>query len=119
VWLRPDPPDWPIWGAYNVHTLDIGSGGTGFGSGRIPHVFAEAQCLQGRECSWSPTSGTCFPCSGACGQLSVYKSPLWAPAEAHFLLVTVAGPGAPSLGLDSGVAAYSFMAGSTWNCMTC
>ena len=74
---------WPIWGVYNVHTLGFGSGRTWAGSGRIPHVSAGAQCLQGRECSSSPTSGTCFPCSGACGPLNVYKSPFMGPCGAH------------------------------------
>ena len=77
----------------------------------------ETQCLRGRECSSSPTSGTCFPCSGACGPLTVYKSPLWA-LGGPFLLVA-AGLAAPSLCWYSGVAAYSFMAGSAWTCMTC
>ena len=42
----------------NVHTLGFGSGRTWVGSGRIPHVSAGGQCLQGLECSSSPTSGT-------------------------------------------------------------
>ena len=37
------------------------SGRIGVGSGRIPHVSGGAQCLQGLECSSSPTSGTAFP----------------------------------------------------------
>ena len=114
--LRPDPWNWPIWGVYKVHTLGFGSGRTGAGSGRIPHVSGGAQCLQGRECSSSPTSGTCFPCSGACEPLTVYKSPLWAPAGPIFVVAAVLA--APCLGLDSGVGVYSFMAGSAWNCMT-
>ncbi len=49
-----------------------------------------------------------------CVQISFY-GPLRGP-------IFVAGRcalAAPSLGLDSGVAAYPFMAGSAWNCMTC
>ena len=42
----------------NVHTLGLGLGRTGVGSGRIPRVSAGAQCLQGLECSSSPTLGT-------------------------------------------------------------
>jgi hypothetical protein len=76
-----------------------------------------AQCLRARECRSSPTSGTYFPCSGACEPLNVYKSPLMGPCGGPFLLVA-AGLAATSLGLDSGVAVYSFMAGSAWNCMT-
>jgi hypothetical protein len=71
-------------GVYIVQILGLGLGRTGAGLGRIPHVSRSSQRLQGLECSSSPTSGTCFPCSGACGPLSVYKSPLWAPAGAHF-----------------------------------
>jgi hypothetical protein len=40
------------------------------------------------------------------------------PCGGPFLLVAT-GLAAPSLGLDSGVAVYSFMAGSAGNCMTC
>jgi hypothetical protein len=40
------------------------------------------------------------------------------PCGGPFLLV-VSGLAAPSLGLDSSVAAYSFMAGGAWSCMTC
>ena len=40
------------------------------------------------------------------------------PCGGPFLLVA-AGLAAPSLGLGSGVAAYSFMAGGAWKCMTC
>lgn len=43
-----------------VHTLGLGSGGTALGLLRIPHVFGGSQCLQGRECSSSPTSGKTF-----------------------------------------------------------
>jgi hypothetical protein len=39
------------------------------------------------------------------------------PCGGPFLLVA-AGLAAPCRDLDSGVAAYSFMAGSAWNCMT-
>ncbi len=76
------------------------------------------QCLRGSECSSSPTSGTCFPCSGACGPLNVYKSPFMGPCRGPFLLVA-AGLAAPSLGWDSGVGVYFFMAGGAWTCMTC
>src|SRR6478735_2201968 len=42
---------------------------------------------------------------------------LWAPAGAHFCCWLLLSGGS-SLGLDSGVAAHSCMAGSAWNCMT-
>ena len=60
-------------GVDNVNTLGVGLALAGVGSGRIPHVSVRAQCLRGLECSSSPTSGTCFPCSGACEPLSVHK----------------------------------------------
>lgn len=41
-----------------VHSLGFGSGITVLGLLRIPHVFGSSQCLQGPECSSSPTSGT-------------------------------------------------------------
>jgi hypothetical protein len=50
-----------IGGVDRVHTFAFGLGRTSVGSGRIPHVSAGAQCLQGLECSSSPTSGTVFP----------------------------------------------------------
>jgi NAD/NADP transhydrogenase alpha subunit len=36
----------------------FGLGHTSIGSGGIPHVSGTSQCLQGLECSSSPTSGT-------------------------------------------------------------
>jgi len=56
-----NPWSWPFWGVYKVHTLAFGLGRTAAGSGRIPYVSAGVQCLQGLECSSSPTSGTAFP----------------------------------------------------------
>jgi hypothetical protein len=50
-------------GVDSVHKFGFGLGRTLVGSGRIPHVSAGGQCLQGLECSSSPTSGTCFPSS--------------------------------------------------------
>jgi hypothetical protein len=46
---------------HNVHTFAVGLGRIGDGLGRIGYVSGEAQCLQGLECSSSPTSGTVFP----------------------------------------------------------
>jgi hypothetical protein len=48
-------------GVDSVHTLGHGLGRTGAGLARIPYVWAGVQCLQGLECSSSPTSGTVFP----------------------------------------------------------
>jgi hypothetical protein len=45
-------------GVHTVHTLGVGPGRMGVGTGRIPHVSGGAQCLQGLECSSSPTLGT-------------------------------------------------------------
>ena len=80
-------PRSPVWGARqsfgaqicqkgavdNVNRFDLGSGRISAGLARIRHVFWTFQCLQGLECGSSPTSGTCFPCSGACEPLSVHK----------------------------------------------
>jgi hypothetical protein len=43
-----------------VHTLGFGSGCIDLELLGIPHVFGDPQCLKGRECSSSPTSGTVF-----------------------------------------------------------
>ena len=48
-----------------VHTLGFGLGCRSVGLLRIPHVLAGSPCLQGLECSSSPTSGTVFPRSDA------------------------------------------------------
>jgi hypothetical protein len=108
----------PKRGVHNVHSTGFGSGRTATGLGRTPYVFGTSPCFQGLEPGSSPTSGTCYPCSGAFGPLNVYKSPLMGPAGPIFVGGRC-GLAAPSLGLDSGVAAYSFMAGRAWNCMTC
>ena len=60
-------------GVHNVHTLGFGLGRTGHGLGRIAEVFGGVAEIQGLEPGSSPTSGTCFPWSGACGPLSVHK----------------------------------------------
>ena len=100
-------------GVDNVHRFGFGLGRTHAGLARIPYAFGSSQCSQGRECSSSPTSGTCFPCSGACGPLNVYKPPLWAPAGAHFCC------GCCLLScLGKGVAGYTFMAGRATKGMT-
>jgi hypothetical protein len=48
-------------GVHNVHTLGFGSARTSAGLRRIRHVSGTSQCLQGLECSSSPTSGTAYP----------------------------------------------------------
>jgi hypothetical protein len=105
-------------GVHCVHTLGLRLGHTDAGRSRIGDVFGGVADFQGPEPGSSPTSGTCFPCSGACGPLNVYKSPFMVPCGGSFLLVADA-LAAPSLGSDSGIAAHSFMAGSARNCMTC
>ena len=75
---------WPIWGVYNVHTLGFGLGRTGAGLGRIPHVFGSSQCLQGRECSSSPTSGTAYPLVRGVFALTCVQSLWWRPSDARF-----------------------------------
>ena len=68
-------------GVHNVHTFGFGLGRMLVGSGRFPHVSGGVQCLQGRECSSSPTSGTAFPlvrggfCFNVC-TLTLFGSPL-------------------------------------------
>jgi len=54
-------PGTELWGVDIVHTFDFGTGHTGLGSARIPHVFAGSQDLYERECGSSPTSGTAYP----------------------------------------------------------
>jgi len=54
----PAPPLDPLKANIHVHTLGFGSGRTWVGSGRTPHDSGGAHCLQGLECSSSPTSGT-------------------------------------------------------------
>ena len=103
-------------GVDSVHTLGRGLGRTGAGLGRIPYVLAGVQCLQGLEPGSSPTSGTCFPCSGACGPLSVHKLFTYGPLGGPFRVVVVAVAG--WLLLWFGVVAHSFMTGSAWNRMT-
>jgi hypothetical protein len=60
----------------NVHTFSFGLGRTSVGSGRIPHVSAGVQCLRGRECGSSPTSGTVFPQVNGLFLLWVLTKPL-------------------------------------------
>ena len=60
-------------GVHNVHTLGFGSSRISAGLGRIGEVFRGVAEIQGLEPGSSPTSGTCFPCSGACEPLSVHK----------------------------------------------
>ncbi|GAB3557735.1 hypothetical protein GCM10027405_03040 [Arthrobacter alkaliphilus] len=60
-------------GVHNVHTLAVGLGRTGAGLGRTRHVFGTSPCFRGLEPGSSPTSGTCFPRSGAFLPLSVHN----------------------------------------------
>ena len=80
-------------GVHNVHTLGFGSGGTGCGLARIGDVFGGVADILGLEPGSSPTSGTCFPCSGAWWPLSVHKLFTYGPLRGPFccLAVTVAG----------------------------
>ena len=64
-------------GVHNVHTFRMGLGRTSAGLARISYVFWSSQCLQGRECGSSPTSGTAGPlvggvfCFNVCTKLAV------------------------------------------------
>jgi hypothetical protein len=66
-----------FWGVDNVNTFGVGLGRTSAGLGRIRYVFWSSQCLQGLECSSSPTSGTADPlvrgdfCFNVCTKLVV------------------------------------------------
>ena len=80
-------------GVHNVHTLGFGSGRTGAGLGRVADIFRTAADFQGAEPGSSPTSVTCFPCSGACGPQSVHKLFTDGPRRGPFLLVAVAVAG--------------------------
>ena len=84
-------------GVHNVHTLGFGSGRTGAGLGRIAYVSAGGRYLQGLEPGSSPTSGTCFPCSGACGPLSVHKLFTYWPLRGPFFVGRCCGRVAPFL----------------------
>ena len=68
----------------NVITFGVGLGRTSAGLARFAYVFGSFQCLQGLECGSSPTSGTCFPCSGACEPLSVHKMFTYRPLRGLF-----------------------------------
>jgi hypothetical protein len=79
-------------GVHNVHTLGFGSGRASAGLARTGDVFGGVAVLQRLECSSSPTSGTCFPCSGACEPLGVHKLFTYrCPFGAFLVAVTVAG----------------------------
>ena len=52
-------------GVHNVHTLGFGSSRISAGLGRIGDVCGGVAEIQELEPGSSPTSGTCFPCSGA------------------------------------------------------
>jgi hypothetical protein len=52
-------------GVHNVHTLGFGFACSGIGLGRIGDVFGGVAGFRGLAPGSSPTSGTCFPCSGA------------------------------------------------------
>jgi len=63
----------------NVNSSGFGPRSTGSGSARFPCVFQSFQCLQGLECSSSPTSGTAFPLVRGVFALTCIHSPDWVP----------------------------------------
>ena len=75
---------------YKVHTLGFGLGSTGAGSARFPHVSAGGQCLRGRECSSSPTSGAVFPQFSGLWAVECVQISFYGPLRGPFLLVAVA-----------------------------
>lgn len=62
--------------------LGLGLVHTGVGSGRIPHVSAGAQRLEGLKCSSSPTSGTRDPLVRGDFALTCVQSLWWRPSDA-------------------------------------
>ena len=106
-------------GVYIVHILGFGSGRIWCRIGPDSACFRGSPVFAGEGMQFESHLGHVFSLfrglwASECVQISSYG-----PLRGLFLLVCRAGPAAPSLGLDSGVAAYSFMAGSAWNCMTC
>ena len=71
--VRPRHLKQGIEGVDTVYTLAVGLGRTTAGLGRTGDVFGGVASIQRLEPGSSPTSGTCFPCSGACEPLSVHK----------------------------------------------
>jgi hypothetical protein len=65
-----------------VHTLGSGLGRTTTGLGRIVHVLGTSQCLRGRECSSSPTSGTAYPLVRGVFALTCVQSLRLRPSDA-------------------------------------
>jgi hypothetical protein len=81
----------------NVHTSGFEFGWTGLGRGCIGEVFGGVADFQGLEPGSSPTSGTCFPCSGACGPLRVHKLFTYGPLHGPIFVGRCSGRVAPSL----------------------
>jgi hypothetical protein len=77
-----------------VHTLGSGLGRTTTGLGRIVHVLGTSQCLRGRECSSSPTSGTAYPLVRGVFALTCVQSLWWRPSDARFAGCGLAAAGA-------------------------
>jgi hypothetical protein len=104
-------------GVDTVNTLGAGLGRTSAGLARIANVFGSSQRLQGRERGSSPTSGTCFPLSGACEPLTVHKLCWMGPFGGLFHWWLVVWPGASSPagsdGLSFVTSSWAFMARPT------
>ncbi len=97
-------------GVHNVHTRGFGFGCTGIGLGRIREVFGGVAYFQGMAPGSSPTSGTCFPCSGAFKPLSVHKLCCEGPLRGLFHWWLVVWPVASFLSWIGGLLfPYLFM----------
>ena len=72
----------------------------------------EGRICEGRSPVRVPPRAQCFPCSGACGPLSVHKLFTCGPLRGPFFGGRCRGLVAPSPGSGS-------VAGSSWNHMTC
>ena len=83
--VRPRHLKQGIEGVDTVHTLAVGLGRTTAGLGRTGDVFGGVASIQRLEPGSSPTSGTCFPCSGAFEPLSVHNFSLMGPAGPIFV----------------------------------
>ena len=83
-----------------MHTPGLGLARTVSERARIPHVFAGSPCLQGLECSSSPTSGTTFSLVRGDFVLTCVQSLGWGDSDA--------------VGAGFGLAAVEPMQGVGW-----
>jgi hypothetical protein len=78
-WVSVVAVEWEKRSVDSVHTFASGLARTAAGRGHIPHVSATLRCLQGLECSSSPTSGTAYPLVRGVFALTCRQSLWWRP----------------------------------------